>query len=248
MHLFLTSSPCTVRAPEGVPLPFLYNEANGFVQRLRERVRPGCEGVMVAAWPEDHARNDEMAEAFAGALRWQGMGLSRMTMLDSRNGEEAAALIAGSGLVLLSGGHVPTQNRFFSDIGLRECLQGYEGTVIGISAGSMNAAETVYVQPEEAGESLDPDFRRFVPGLGLTGLQILPHYNQVRDNWLDGRRLIEDITFGDSYGHSFVVLSDGSYILQEDGRAELFGESWEITDGEMRPLCGEGESSVLFAL
>ena len=58
-----------------------------------------------------------------------------------------------------------------------------------------------------------PGFVRFTQGLGLTDKNILPHYNQVRDNILDGMRLFEDITYPDSRGHSFYVLMDGSYIL-----------------------------------
>ena len=39
--------------------------------------------------------------------------------------------------------------------------------IFGISAGSMNSAEEVYAQPELEGESLDPNYVRFIPGLGL---------------------------------------------------------------------------------
>jgi len=31
----------------------------------------------------------------------------------------------------------------------------------------MNCADTVYAQPEEPGEAVDPDYQRFIPGLGL---------------------------------------------------------------------------------
>lgn len=30
----------------------------------------------------------------------------------------------------------------------------------------MNCADTVYAQPEEPGEAVDPDYQRFIPGLG----------------------------------------------------------------------------------
>ena len=154
-------------------------------------------------------------------------------------------MVAHSDVILLAGGHVPTQNAFFRELGLRELLADYPGVVMGVSAGSMNAADTVYAQPEEAGEAVDPAYQRFLPGLGLTQVNILPHYNMVRDNVLDGMRLFEDITFRDSFGQRVIVLQDGSYVLQEDGRASLWGESRLIRDGSMEPLCAEGESVLL---
>ena len=117
---------------------------------------------------------------------------------------------------------------------------------MGISAGSMNAADVVYAQPEEEGESIDPDYERFIPGLGLTNLNILPHYQMVKDNILDGRRLYEDITFEDSIGHAFLVLVDGSFVLEEDGRCEVYGESYLIFSGKMMKICEEGEMLSLY--
>ena len=70
----------------------------------------------------------------------------------------------------------------------------------GISAGSMNMAQTVYAQPEEPGEGIDPDYVRFFPGLDLTEVNVLPHYQKVKNDTVDGLRLFEDITLPD---HSY---------------------------------------------
>ena len=97
--------------------------------------------------------------------------------------------------------------------------------ILGISAGSMNAASIVYAQPEMDGESIDPTYERYLPGLGLTDVQILPHYQQIRDWLLDGRRLFEDITYADSIGHCFYALVDGSYLYRDDDGQRLIGEA-----------------------
>lgn len=241
MILFLTSSPCEDNVPEGVDLPCIFFERNGFVANLQRFVRPGGRFLIIAAYPNGHARNDEMAQTFAGCFAYHGMPFSDVNVLDSRNQADAAALVESSDVILLSGGHVPTQNAFFRDIGLRALLADYPGVVMGISAGSMNAADTVYVQPEEAGEAIDPGFVRFTQGLGLTDKNILPHYNQVRDNILDGMRLFEDITYPDSRGHSFCVLMDGSYILEHDGESTLYGEGYLLHNGVMERICEEGQ-------
>ena len=245
MILFLTSSPCEDNVPEGVRLPCIFFERNGFAANLRRFVQPGGRFLVIAAYPDEHARNDEMASTFAGCFAYHGMGFSAVNVLDSRNQADAAGLVQSSDVILLSGGHVPTQNAFFRQIGLRELLADYPGVVMGVSAGSMNAADTVYVQPEEAGEAIDPDFVRFTQGLGLTDKNILPHYNMVRDNILDGMRLFEDITYPDSRGHSFYVLMDGSYILEHDGKSTLYGEGYLLHNGVMERICEESASIPL---
>ena len=245
MTLFLTSSPCDDNVPKGCELPCVYFERNEFVANLRKYVAPGGRLLVIAAWPDDYARNDEMAQTFAGCFAWHGMGFRQADVLDSRNAERADELVAASDVILLAGGHVPTENAFFKAIGLRELLVGYKGVIMGVSAGSMNAADTVYVQPEEAGEAVDPHFVRWTQGLGLTDKNILPHYNMVKDNILDGLRLFEDVTYPDSAGHPLYVLPDGSYILEADGASTLYGEAYLLHNGVMEYICREGESITL---
>ena len=112
---------------------------------------------------------------------------------------------------------------------------------MGISAGTMNSARIVYAQPELPGEATDPSYARFIPGLALTEYNILPHYNAVKDDTVDGMRLFEDITFRDSFGHTFYAITDGTYLFQEEGRAEIRGEAYRIQNGEMCQISAEGE-------
>lgn len=245
MTLFLTSSPCDDNVPEGCELPCIYFERNGFVANLQRYVAPGGRLLVIAAWPDDFARNDEMTQSVADCFAWHGMGFSAVNVLDSRNQDRAPELIELSDVIMLAGGHVPTENAFFKQIGLRALLANYPGVIMGVSAGSMNAADTVYVQPEEAGEAIDPHFVRWMQGLGLTDKNILPHYNMVKDNILDGLRLFEDVTYPDSVGHPLYVLLDGSYILESEGKSTLYGEAYLLHNGVMEPICREGESISL---
>ena len=245
MTLFLTSSPCLDDVPQGVRLPCVFNSINGFVDNLRAACRDGMRMLIIAGDPDNAPLNDEMAQTFRGCFEYPSIRPSFFALLDTRNEAFAPQLVAGADFIMLAGGHVPSQAAFFERIGLRALMEGFDGVVMGVSAGSMNAASTVYVQPELPGESIDPGFQRFAPGLGLTDLQTLPHYQMVKDNLLDGRRLYEDITFGDSHGHAFYVLVDGSYIMQQRGEACLYGEAYLIRDGAMTMICREGESLPL---
>lgn len=242
MTLFLTSSPCWDDVPEGCDLPCVFDERNGFVAALRGAVAPGARCAFVASDPSTYDRLEEFADTFKRCFAWHGMPFSHVTLLDNRTADQAERIIREADVLILAGGHVPTQNAFFQRIRLRELVAGFDGAIMGISAGTMNCAETVYAQPEMPGESVDPDYERFLPGLGLTDLNILPHYQKERDTILDGRRLYEDITYADSAGRSFLVLVDGSYVLSVDGHETLHGEAYRIRDGRIEQICSEGES------
>lgn len=239
MIAFLTSSPCVYQAPRAI-----LNPENQFLDNLSQCLpeHPRC--LFVCSDPDSPELMDRFAEEFAAAFEEAGLELGEYAVLDRRNQADARVLIWESDLIILSGGHVPTQNAFFQEIGLRELLENYQGVLMGISAGTMNAADRVYVQPEEEGES-DPDFPRFAPGLGITDVNVLPHYQQVKDYELDGLRLFEDITYADSMGECFFALVDGSYLLVEEGVTTLYGEAYCIRDGEIQQISEVGDIVLL---
>ena len=136
---------------------------------------------------------------------------------------------------------MPTQNAFFERVGLRRLLIGYPGVVMGISAGTMNAADRVYAQPEESGES-SPQFRRWYHGLGLTELNICPHYQEVieRGMTVDGCPIYPDLTAADSRGHTFHIFPDGTYLYRDDKECAIYGECWQMKDGVQTKLMENG--------
>lgn len=238
MILILTSSPCL----EG---DFHLNPANGFIETLFRTVKPGAHVLFISAAPDDEEFSDYCAGSMFHSLKSCGLELSKYVSLDRRTSNNAERLIKDCSFIVMEGGHVPTQNRFIHDLGLRKLIQRFDGVVMGISAGSMNCADVVYAQPEEPGESIDPEYRRFLPGLGLTKTNILPHYQKVRHNILDGRRLYEDITMEDSIGHTFYVFPDGSYLMQEKSHETIYGDCWRIKDGKMQKICRNGNHIVI---
>lgn len=239
MTLFLTSSPFVDGADRAI-----LSDANGFIDRIREVLPPHPKALFITSNPEDRDMTCRFAAETTAAFAEFGMAFQSYHILDGFNAEDAGGLIADCDVIFLSGGHVPTQNAFFQEIGLRELLDDFPGVVVGISAGSMNCADTVYVQPEEEGESA-PEFERFAPGLGLTDVNILPHYQKVKDNYLDGQRLYEDITFADSMGECFLAMPDGSYIYSDSEDELLCGEAYIIEDGEIRQIAEEGDEVIL---
>lgn len=239
MIAFLTSSPCIYGAPRAV-----LNPENQFLDNLYACLPENPRCLFICSSPDDPGFTDRVSAEMAEAFREAGIIFSTLMKLDRRNQEDAQMLIWKSDFIILSGGHVPTQNAFFQEIGLKELLENYQGVVMGISAGTMNAAQRVYVQPEEAGES-DPEFERFLPGLGITHVNVLPHYQQVKDYLLDGKRLFEDITYADSYGECFFVFVDGTYLLIDEEQTVLYGEAYCLQDGQMEQISELGDVVII---
>ena len=234
MTLILTGSPTRYGEDR-------FTTDNGFLATVKAELPSRPRVLMISAAPDDKAFTDSVLEGMTLCVRNSGIEPSKITMLDRRNCGKAAGLIRRSDWVVLCGGHVPTQNRFIHEIGLKELLNGFDGLVMGCSAGSMNCADFVYSHPELYGEASDPSYGRWLRGLGLTRLQIIPHYYQVRDYMIDGRRLFEDIIFPDSWHHSFYTFPDGGYIVCKNGRETLYGTAWEISEGRMRQICSENQ-------
>ena len=239
MIAFITSSPFR----EDVDRP-TFSNVNGFVDRIRGALPPYPRCLYICSSPDRHDLNCRFGADVFMAFANSGIHFASYHVLDNTNAERAGELVKNADLVVLAGGHVPTQNDFFQKIGLRELVKNHPGVAMGISAGSMNSADVVYSQPEEPGESA-PDFQRFLPGLGLTTVQVLPHYQKVKDDILDGLRLYEDITFADSMGNTFYAIPDFSYVISDGQRQTLYGEVYRIRNGRMQQLTRHGDLLVL---
>ena len=245
MKLFLTSHLGEHYWEESGPIPQLIPEENNWREVLHAEIGDKNNGLLIAALPNEFDMNDSMAKDMMTSFEMTGYKVEELKVCDNRNWEMLPQLIKEAQFIVLSGGHVPTQNAFFVKIGLKELIHKYEGTVIGISAGTMNCADEVYACPEEAGESIDPDYKRYIPGLGLTTINVLPHYQYLKDVMLDGVKMVDDIALKDSYRKSFIALVDGSYILVENGKSIVYGEAYKAYNGVMEKICEVNESLEL---
>lgn len=244
MKLFMTSSPMGAYRSTQAPSFKGLNPANSMVEELKSYWREDSRCLLISAFPDEFDLNDGMRGDFERIFRETGLSVKCMDLCDRRGGRKIIAQLPLYDMVILGGGHVPTEKAFFDEIGLREALQSWDGIVMGISAGSMNCADVVYAQPEMPGEAVDPSYQKFIRGLGLTDVNVLPHYQAVKDDYVDGMRLMEDITYPDSMGRVFYAIVDGSYVLQTGDRKEIRGEAYRITDGKIKKIC-EAENVFL---
>ena len=244
LKAMLTSSLGGSSKVNGMRVPSVLIQSNGLLDSLKSIWTPNANVLIICADPSDYEKNDSVCACLKESLPMSGLSISHIDKCDDRN-LNAVDDLGSVDVLILAGGHVPTQNRFMKQLRLRERLQDYRGIIVAWSAGSMNCADTVYAGPELEGEAIDPFYERWITGLGLTEINIFPHFQSLKDDFLDGLRLIEDITYADSIGHEIIALNDGSYLILEDGKTTLYGEAYRILDGKQWQICKDGESLSL---
>ena len=121
-----------------------------------------------------------------GSFKLDGFNVSSLVVLDHAFTGDIKSAVLNSNVVFLSGGHTPTQNKYFKEIGLREILQNYSGVVIGQSAGTINLADDSYVQPDNEAEFHDKCFPKTLKGLGFVNFKVYPHMNRAKVDQIDG--------------------------------------------------------------
>ena len=238
LTLFLTSSPCD--DVDGAVF-----RKNGLRDEMQRQIPYGARVLFVASDPDDVHGNDQAATDFQAAMQQAGLTLSTWQVLDRRTMADSSRLVNSSDLVILNGGHVPTQNEFFCQIRLREELRSFEGVLLAVSAGSMNCADVVYSLPEYPGEAISPTYRRFLPGLGLTSVQMLPHYYMWKTGKVDDLYVYDEIAAPDSKGRRFYVFPDGTYLFSKYGYEEIRGEAYILENGIFRQICSDGQKVLL---
>ena len=236
MKYFLTSSP-------SVAMDGAINPANGFLDKLRNELLHPIRCIFITTHPDDIQFSEHCSTCMRQAFEDVDFVFESYTLLDRRTAPEAAELISDANFIILGGGHVPTQNAFLHDINMPKLIKKFNGVVLGISAGSMNCARIVYAQPEEPGEAVDEDYERFLPGLGLTEVQILPHYYMCKDQKVDGLKVYDDIAIPDSKINCrrFYVFPDGTYLYGDNGNETIYGEFFIIENGTMRKVANNGQ-------
>lgn len=241
MIAFLTSTLGDFYMMDEVTVPL--ESRNGFIENVKAYWKDGARGLFIAADPEDFRGNDRMRDEFFRAFSDSGLPFDSLSVCDDR--DFCIDDISAYDVIILSGGHVPTENRFFEKINLFDKITEFDGVLLSLSAGSMNSAKIVYSIPELPGEALDPEYKRYFRGLGITECMMIPHYQYFKDVYLDGLHVIHDLAIPDSVGRKFYAMPDGSYIKVTADEEYIYGECHLISDGKIEEICREGEKIKL---
>lgn len=211
LKVMLTSSLGGSSKVNGIRVPSVLIQRNGLLDNLKSIWITDANVLIICADPSDYEKNDSICACLKESLPMSGLSISHIDKCDDRNPNAFDALDSID-VLILAGGHAPTQNKFMAQLRLRERLKDYHGIVVAWSAGSMNCADTVYAGPELEGEAIDPLYERWITGLGLTDINIFPHFQSLRDDYLDGLRLVEDITYMIKARQQWKICNDGESI------------------------------------
>lgn len=214
---------------------------NDIIQTLKRYIKKYDNFLYVASVEDNPIATDMYAKAIISGVKLT-FPFKNFNILDGRNALDAQRLIKEADLILLAGGHLPSQNKFFNNVNLRKFIENTDAVICGMSAGSMNCADVVYCPPELDGEAIDSNFKRYLKGLGITNINILPHYNSRKDFIVDDKRYIKDIIIPDSYKTKMLILNDGSYVVQIDNITKVYGEAYILYKGEFNKICGNSKS------
>ena len=251
MVIFLTSSFVEYQPKKPKPV----DASNGFVDNLKRYWPDHARFLVFACDPSDAGVSDHVTDEMRDAFSLAGFFIEEIRCFDDRAirayqkkagcseadaaGNALKDALQWADVFYLAGGHAPTENAFMKRCGLKELINDreiFDGIFIGLSAGAVNAAENVYLPPELPGEAADPDFVKFTDGLGLTGINIMPHIEYEKTVILDGMKLVDEILAQDSRGREIYMIPDGAYFIIRNGVTEFFGEGEIMEDGSTRPL------------
>lgn len=230
---------------KGNKIPCEIDNANGFLDNLKKYLKKRNCMVIISGNPKKF-RADDPNEITKQYLEMSGIGFKEIIYVNDSNKHLIVDFIKRADCINLFGGHLPTANAFVNELNLKQLLKDFDGVVIGGSGGAMNMADVVYCIPEVEGEHTNTSFNRYLPGLGLTDINIIPHWNFFRDfSFSDGVNMVNDILLPDSKKSPLIALPDCSYIIQEGEIKKVFGEAYLIEYDRITQICKNNESIIL---
>lgn len=243
MVLFLASNIGGVKKENEKKLPVKFFESNSFLDNLKKNLKNNRKFVLVASDPTNYERNDLFLEMDIEALKLSGIAFKEYVVLDNRNKNNIVDILKESDLIFLCGGNTFVQNQFFNDINLKEYLKSIESVIVGISAGSINAAKDVFNSPEKPE---DLEHTPYLDGLELTNINIEPHFI-LEDLDNDNKKIQRDAIIQESYKRTIYALTDGAYILESNEFCRLFGKTYKIKNGDIIQICDDNEYINIFS-
>lgn len=210
------------------------------VSRVLDNIKKYLNGtnwiVYVANDPNNVLKNEEKIKNIIDSFSLAGIEFNEKILLEARNKKDAKNIILGADIVILSGGKILCQNKFFRSIRLKNILKRFNGIVIGISAGTMNLCKTVYNFPEEKSDIKE---RKWVKGLGFYDKIIIPHFDgetntyQIECEEVD---VVNDFILPASHKKEFLAIPNGSYIIIDNKNVSFFGDMFTIKNGVTKKI------------
>ena len=198
---------------------------NGFSDEIAElfqkKITHRERFVFVASeFEKHHKKTDNYFKFFLNMFEEKEIHFKEARVVDGRmTAKQAQAAVEAADVIWLSGGDTPVEFAYLQKYGLVDVIKNHSGVVIGMSAGSINLADTAICT-----RSCGHDPQQIYPGIGCVRISVEPHFvmGELSDELLE---LSEKYTI---YG-----LCDESVIVCEDENVEFHGEIYKIEKGNI---------------
>ena len=197
----------------------------------------------IASDPDDYVTTDNSVRVHSRAYR-EHFKIDSWQTIDHRL-YEPEKYLKKANIFIVAGGNCHKQIRYLHEIHFEEYLNKNNILLIGCSAGSMNMLKTVYVPPETEKEESDPDYVKFYEGYGLADILMVPHYVQLKNEVLNGKRIIDDIIAQDSMGKEIYLFPDATYLWIDGERKYIRGEFYLMKDGNITKMQETGDMCLV---
>ena len=119
-HLFLTSSPFKFTHENGKFINHCLLKENNLEENLKKFWKQDSSILYITSDPNNLVMNNSIIDSMKGAFTNTSLSFKNIELCDGKN---ANINLKNFDVIILGGGHVPTQNKFFESINLREKIK-----------------------------------------------------------------------------------------------------------------------------
>ena len=243
MIRILTSDFKNYEKKDGIKITRPMSNENGLVDQLKNALKRNKKVVFVSS--DINSTPDSVvsyARIFFDSMKMVGITFEEYCILDGTKVNKAKEYIENADLVFLCGGGTYNQHLLFEKINLKLLLSTYFGVVMGQSAGAINMAEHCFNSPEELEES-EPVF---FEGLGLTNINIEPHFVYDTSRFNENEKYQRKVIIDESYNRPIYGQCNGSHVfIDENNIATIYGETYLIINGNIEKICENNQKFVI---
>lgn len=242
MIRFLTSDFKHYHKVDGQKIANSFDNTNGIVDQIKEYLKEKNTILFISADSKDIEKVSLYSQLLFEGLRLSGIEFKNYLILSNKTKINAKEYVEKADLIFLSGGDTYIQHQFFTEIKLKYLLINFNGLIIGQSAGAINMANSVFNSPENQEQS-EPIF---FDGLGLTNINIAPHFQYDDTNFDDNGKYQRNAIIRESYNRQIYGQCNGSHIIiDENNVATIYGDTYLIENGNITKICDNKNNKII---
>lgn len=243
MIRILTSDFKNYEKKDGIKITRPMSNENGLVDQLKNALKRNKKVVFVSSDINSTPDSVESyARIFFDSMKMVGITFEEYCILDGTKVNKAKEYIENADLVFLCGGDAYNQHLLFEKINLKLLLSTYFGIVMGQSAGAINMAEHCFNSPEKL-EGSEPVF---FEGLGLTNINIEPHFVYDTSRFNENEKYQRKVIIDESYNRPIYGQCNGSHVfIDENNIVTIYGETYLIINGNIEKICENNQKFVI---